>query len=154
MPEVKTGLEGELYLYNGTISWSGTVATTGSRVGFGQGVSYSWDINMIPVWDRGTFSHWKKGRGNGEMTIPQLYVANESLAGYLQGTVSGSTAPVNQAEFRVFGTAGGLEYSVQFSDCALSHYDRAEPEGDDTNTWSMTLQYMKEPGTSSGTRIG
>lgn len=153
MPEVKTGIEGELYLYNGTIVWSATLAAAGSRVAFCEGASYSWDIDNIPVWDRGTYSHNKKGRGKGELTIPMAYVANETMASYLSGTVAGSSAPRNQAEMRVFGTAGALEHAIQFSDIVLKHYERNEPEGAEKVTWSMGFDVYKEPGTAAGTKI-
>ena len=154
MPEVKSGIEGELYIYNGTISWSGTIATAGSRIGFCEGVSYSWDQDYVAAWDRGTFSHHKKGRGAGELTIPQTYVANEDIITYLAGTSSGSTAPRIQAEIRIFGTASSaLEHTIQFSDLALKHYERNEPEGADKVTWSMGFDYYKEPVKATGSRI-
>ncbi len=154
MAEIKTGIEGELYVFNGTISWTGTVATAGSRMAFVEGASYSWDIDGVPAWDRGTFSHHKKGRGKGELTIPQAYVANEAIIAYLEGTVSGSTAPRLQAEIRVFGTASStLEHTLQFSDLFLKHYERNEPEGADKVTWSMGFDYYIEPTKGTGSRI-
>ena len=154
MGEVKTGIEGELYVYNGTINWSGTDTATGSRVGFCEGVAASWDIDNIPIWDRGTFSHWKKGRGKGEVTIPKAYVDDLAMVTYLAGTVSGSTAPRIQAEIRCFGTGAALDHTVQLSDMFLKHYERNEPEGADKISWSMGFDLMKEPVRSTSTRIG
>ena len=154
MAEVKSGIEGELYVYNGTISWSGTIATAGSRLAFVEGASYSWDVDNVPVWDRGTYSHAKIGRGKGELTCPQAYVANEDVITYLAGTSSGSTAPRIQAEIRVFGTAGStLEHTLQFSDLVLKHYERNEPEGAEKVTWSMGFDYFKAPVKATGSRI-
>ena len=151
--EVKTAIESELAICAGSITWaSGTVA--GSRIAFAEGVTYSWDETNVPIWDRGTFSHWKKGRGAGELTVPAAYVDNMSMIDYLAtGTVSGSTAPKIQAELRVVGTAGAMERCIQFKDIALKHFERNEPEGDDKISWSMGFDIMKEPTNATASTI-
>ncbi len=154
MAEIKTGIEGDFYLFNGTFSWSGTTTVTGSRVGFCTGVSYSWDQSGMAVFDRGTASHWKKGRGKGELSVPCIYVDNENIVAYLSGSIAGSSVPRNQAEIRCYGTAGALERSIQFQDVRLAKYDRKEGEGDAETAFTMNFDLMKEPGTSSGTKIG
>ena len=149
--EVKTGIEGELYISNSTQSFAGTIAIPGSRFGFCEGVSWSWDQDNVAVWDRGTFSHWKKGRGRGELTVPQAYVDNLDMVAYLVGTTSGSTAPRIQAELRVIGTSGAAEYTEQFTDIALKHYDKNEPEGAEKVTWNMSFDMMKAVVKGTGT---
>ena len=149
--EVKTGIEGELYISNSTQSFAGTIAIPGSRFGFVEGVSWSWDQDNVAIHDRGTFSHWKKGRGKGELTVPQVYVDNTDMVAYLVGTVSGSTAPRIQAELRVIGTSGAAEHTLQFSNIALKHYERNEPEGAEKVTWSMGFDFMTDVVKGTGT---
>jgi len=154
--EVKTPLEGELSLYVGTIAWgsSGTAQViTGSRVAFCEGVTFSWDETNVPIWDRGSFSHWKKGRGVGELTVPQAYVDNQSMISYLDGTISGSSAPVLQGEIRVLGTLGNMEHALQLKDIALKHFERNEPEGDDKISWSMGFDLSTKVVMGTGSRI-
>ena len=154
--EVKTGIEGDLYLYNGTVDWSGTISAPGTRVAFAEGVTWSWDRERVDVWDRGTFSHWKNGRGNGELTVPQAYVDNQiDTVTPLDAVTTGSTAPRVQAELRIFGTAGLFDHSIQFNDIYLKHYEQNEPDGADKVTWSMGFDMMEEPVHNVGTaRLG
>ena len=155
MGEAKTGIEGELYLYNGTVDWSGTISAPGTRAAFVEGVTFSWDRDNVPIWDRGTFSHWKAGRGAGEVTIPQAYVDNQTdIITPLDATVNGSTAPRVQGEIRVLGTAGALDHTIQLNDMFLKHYERNEPEGADKVTWSMGFDIMEEPVHSTSSRLG
>ena len=155
MGETKTGIEGELYLYNGTVDWSGTISAPGTRAAFVEGVTFSWDRERVDVWDRGTFSHWKAGRGAGEVTIPQAYVDNHvDIITPLDATVNGSTAPRVQGEIRVYGTAGALDHTIQLNDMFLKHYERNEPEGADKVTWSMGFDIAEEPVHSTSSRLG
>lgn len=153
-PEVKTGIEGDLYIYAGTINWA-TSSVTGTRLAFCEGVSYSWDEDHVPIWDRGTYSHYKQGRGKGELSANQSYVDNTVLISSLDsGTVAGSTAPRLQAEMRIYGTAGALDHTVQFSDVVKKNYGMDEPEGAETNKNKLAFDYYKEPVRSSASRIG
>lgn len=154
MPEVKTALEGELYVLAGTINWSAG-SRVGTRVGFCEGASYSWNRNATGIWDRGTFSHWKSGRGNGELTIPVAYVDNQDVITALEsGTVAGSSHPLIQAEIRCLGSAqGNLEHCIQFSDLHLKGYERNEDGEDGKTTFSMSFDMMKEPVRATATRI-
>ena len=154
MAEAKTGLEGDLRIYAGTINWSGTNVITGTRVGFAQGVAWNWDTNMVPIHDRGTFSHWKKGRGKGELTVPTIYVDNMlDLTAFAGGTVTGSSAERLQAELMVYGTSGVMEHTVQFSDIAQKHFEMNEPEGDEPVTWSCGFDLKKIPVHAVASRI-
>jgi hypothetical protein len=152
MAEVKTGIEGEMYIYSGTINWS-TATASGSRFGFVEGVTVSWDQDQVPIWDRGTFSHWKKGRGAGEVSISQAYVDDLGMITYANSTTSGSTAPVLQAEIRCFGSAAALEHTIQLSDIALKNFERNEPEGAEKVTWSLGFDLMKIPVRATSSRI-
>ena len=152
--EGKTGLEGDFKLRAGTINFTGTVTVAGSRVGFSEGVTWNFDETVTPIWDRGTASHWKHGRGFGELTLSQTYVDSGSMIAFLDaGTVGGSSFPRIQAEFISYGTAGAVESVWQFSDIAKKHFEMNEPEGDDMTTWGMSFDLFKKPVLASGTLI-
>lgn len=153
--EVKNGIEGDLYVYNGTTLLSGTVAITGTRLAFCEGVSWNWDRTYTDVWDRGTASHWKQGRGKGELTVPQAYVDNGVSIAALAATSTGSTSPRIQAELRCYGTGGNLDHTWQFADISgPKHYEMKEGEGDANDTWSTAFDLFKEPTHATSSRIG
>ncbi len=155
MAEVKNGLEGDLYVYSGTTALSGTIAITGTRLAYCEGVGWNWDETVTDVWDRGTFSHWKVGRGKGELTIPTAYVDNMLLWDALDAIVGGSTAPRLQAEIRQYGTAGALEHTVQFANISPNkHFEWKEAEGDGNDTSSRSFDLATRPEHGTGSRIG
>ena len=155
MTEAKTGIDGELYVYNGTINWTGTNTVTGTRVGYVQGLTWSFPETNKAIWDRGTITHYLKGRkGPGEMNIPTLYFDSLALTAALAGTVTGSSAPRIQAELRELGTAGALEHTVQFSDIAFKNQEFTESEGDEVTSFGMNFDLFKIPLRSTSSRIG
>lgn len=146
MAETKTGLEGNFYLKHGTMAFTASATLSGSRVGFAQGVNWNWDENIMPIFDRGTFDHYKKGRGAGEMSIAQAYVDNGDIITYLNdGTFAGSSMARMQGELVVYGTGGAYDHSWQFSNLAINHFAMADPEGDEGMTWEMGFLVASEP---------
>lgn len=153
MTEVRNQREGALSWVAASGSgsaWATASGASGRLLGYVQSFTWTSAKTIVPIFNRGTLSHWK-ATDNGQPVTLSFSVLFAETGNWPTALASGSgaTVPMAHLEFKMTAPEAGAAQFYQFHGCPLDQLQFGEEANANTQTINMRALAMIGP-TGSG----